>query len=398
MFSCGRSIWLRILCFILCIMIVAIYPLNAYAVSPLQFGGFISNAYNLYYDLMMIGINASSGEDAIRTSFGHQSVYPTMKEWITALGQNFVEDAYSSLTWDSFVNSLAGGVSYDSSGVLHVNENTSGQIHSFMEWLNDNGYIDVVDESTSNNGTVTNAGGISGLSGISYPYTVHKITSYRNTSNKVEDFNYLVYEEYTYTSSVYYVTVGLGAAKWRYGFAVAENPFTCNVKKQYRDDVSTSTKSVSSTSYNGKTFYYTFLAIGNDYTNNVDNNGIGYVDGSSYLGRLAYNMIYGSTFESINNGAGYDVWNQEDDEDGYVIDPGAVIGGFGTDVQGGIANIGDYLDSIADVIAGADSVALPVAGIGDVAITPAVDAVIPVDVAIPDSIPVTIFHGFEAQA
>lgn len=154
---------------------------------------------------------------------------------------------------------------------------------------------------------------------------------------------------------------------------------------------------VNSYTYDDKTVYYfTFYTSSTRFS----------YDGSFNLSDAANSSVFPSDIVSwcmvnaaSSTGAsnGLDVWNQ-DTPAGFAVDPTDVIGGSigAADIPAGaIAGIGDYLQAIADAIAGIADISLPVAGVGDIAIDPAIpaDVAIPVTPAIPadiaDAVPAT---------
>ena len=373
----------------LALLFISCFQLRVFAVGEgLLFGGAMSLGIQLFYDLMMIGINSSGGMDSIRTNFNNQSIYPSMKDYIGYLGEQWVSDVQSSFTWDSFLNNFGQDLRYNSSGVLNVDNTTSDYIHSFMEWLNENDYIDVsvAGDTTypSQSGSLTINSLSDGMSLFNYAIALNSrgftissgalqtVSSFIN-NNSSHPIMIRVIDSSSdfkgYGAIVVYAFTGLYVNS---NFTVGSS-YTCTY---ISSDVASSNSSAGDpiiiNSFSSK--QNTSKFVGNSFSY-----GYGY-----YRNNVNADVTVGSN--------GYDVWNQDDADDGYIIDAPSALNGLGSAAAGSIANIGDLVDALADAIAGVESPAIPVAGSEAIPVSIPADLVIPVDVALPvdlvDTVPV----------
>lgn len=130
-----RPLGMRVLCVVAAIVFLFSFQLSTvYAYPGLLYGGAIQLGVQLMYDMFMIGINSAGGTDQIRVNFNNQTMYPSMKDFIAHLGQEFVADLTDPITFDDFINQFGSDMRYNSDGTVIVGDRTAQYIHDFLEW------------------------------------------------------------------------------------------------------------------------------------------------------------------------------------------------------------------------------------------------------------------------
>lgn len=387
----SRPAWQRVGAMLLCLVFVCAFYGSltvqaVFGVDDIVIGGaLVASAAVLTY-ITVVGL---SGSDLAQPLYDAANRANTdINDWLEPKVTAFLEATDGTTLLETQIKSLVGGLSYAKDGVLYFSDKLAAFIHDFGEWLINNGDIEV----TSSEAAYTSDGGA--FSSRLSPFMTLPFGFDRSSEISYTSLNGNQYFSATASEPVF-CAFFCDSQQYvgRVVFAL-DHYFSVTVRNTFSGGGS---NQVNSYTYDDKTVYYfTFYTSSTRFS----------YDGSFNLSDAANSSVFPSDIVSwcmvnaaSSTGAsnGLDVWNQ-DTPAGFAVDPTDVIGGSigAADIPAGaIAGIGDYLQAIADAIAGIADISLPVAGVGDIAIDPAIpaDVAIPVTPAIPadiaDAVPAT---------
>ena len=365
----NTSIPIRVISLVICLFFFALYcgpALTVHAVlTELVIGGVVVASVALAASVVIIGMQGSDLGDAVNSAAS--SAGKSVKTWMV---DNITAYANSTgvLPLD-IANFICQNVMFKPDGTLRFEKSLGDFMATFGEWMGENAGLDI---------PVSPGDSFSASSdlelGISQPINfTDSVTISSGTLNNVFS-----------SASIFVVRLSNSSSgSNRLSLILASSSNTCLLN-------GSSFRLRSSYTYNGKVVHYyiypwesTYDIISSFYSTNLVLSDMSSLESDA----IAWTMVYGN-IGSTGASNGLDVWNNEDATDGFVVDPTGLLDGIGEIADGAVANVGDYIDTLADVIAGVGDIALPVAGVGDIPVAIPADLTIPVTPAIPAEVAV----------
>lgn len=311
-----------------------------FGIDDIIIGGVTEVVFETAVNLLLLGL-AGSGLDGEVKDAAASANTPVL-DWLSGKAQQFIASLDGNFTPIGFARAIANSVAYNSDGTLIFGDFAGSMVDQFARWLDGEGDIAISSGGVSSGVINTSIGNV-------YQLKAGEMYTDSSTSNTiVSTVDILMWRSST---GSYYLC----------GQSTTAGNFTV--------------------SYNGSTQTYSLSLFNGYYIVNIQWVGNFYTG----LPAIPYSAPQAIDFSSTGATSGLDVWN-EDAPDGWVLDPTGLIGDAVAGLQGAIANVGDYIGTLADVIAGVANPALPIPGIGDIAIDIPADITIPVDVALPEDV------------
>ena len=391
-----RPGWQRLVVMLLCLVFVCAFYGSltvqaVFGVDDIVIGGaLVASAAVLTY-ITVVGLSGSDLAQPLYDAANRANTH--INDFLEPKVTAFLQATDGTTLLDTQIKSLVGGLSYAKNGMLYFSDALGNFIHDFGQWLIDNGDITIAGSGDLSfptlDGNVQIVSLVDPSDMLDYLLSVHPRGFVISSSviSQISSF----FATYSGCAYVFKCTSSTGNYSGTSPLTIYAFPnyivgSTVSIGSEIATRAWLTTRGSGSA---GQAINITSVTVNNT------NGGSRFLTNGTKAGEFYYyNNLNASSTGATN---GLDVWNQ-DTTDGFAVDPSSVIGGSigAADVPAGsIAGIGDYVQAIADAIAGIADVTLPVAGVGDIAIDPAIpaDIAIPVTPAIPadraDAVPAT---------